>query len=89
MSGVLPLLRRHLYAALAQVVDELLHSSGVTHGIVLTVEEEGRGSDRGVPKGSDARVEVVHGVPSEDTKVEQAHFSDQHLPLWKYSFPKS
>lgn len=89
MSGVLPLLRRHLYAALPQVVDEFLHSSRVTHGIVLTVEEEGRGIDRGAPKGTDASVEVVNGVPSEGAKVEQAHFSDQHLPLWKYSFPKS
>lgn len=89
MSGVLPLLRRHLYAALTQVVDEFLHSSRVTHGIVLTVEEEGRGSDRGAPKGTDARVEVVHGVPSEDAKVKHAHFSDQHLPLWKHSLPKS
>lgn len=89
VSRVLPLLRRHFNAAFAQVLDELLHGSRVTHHIVLAVEEERGSRDRGAPKGTDAGVKEVHGVPSEDAEVKQAHLSYLCLPLWKHSFPKS
>lgn len=89
VSRVLPLLRRHLYAALAQVLDQFLHGSRVTHYVVLAVEEERGGGDGGAPKGTDAGVKVLHGVPPEDAEVKQAHLSYQRLPLWKYGFPKS
>lgn len=89
VSRVLPILRCHLDAAFAQVPYEFFHGSRVTHHIVLTVEEEHRCRDRGAPKGADARVEVIHGVPPEDAEVKHARLSYQRLQLWEYGFPKS
>lgn len=71
------------------MINQFIHSSWVTHHIILTKEEQCRSGDGSVPKHINACIKVVHRVASEDAKVKQACLFYQYLPTWKYSLPET